>query len=194
MKSDQSLVICVYAESLNAAIKLGHFAIPTAEEIFAKLHNSRYFSTLDVASGFMQIALDEESSCLTTFATPFGRYRYRRLPCGISSAPEVFHKRIADMFGDIEGIETFIDDILIHAPTEEHDERLRRVLDRCLEVGLKLNRPKCNITCTEVKYFGHIISAEGLQPDPTKVDAIQNMPTPKCKEDVRRILGMVTYL
>ena len=109
--------------------------------------------------------------------------------------PEVFHKSIADMFGDIEGVETFIDDILIHAPTDEqHDDRLRRVLNRCLEVGLKLNRAKCNIKCTEVKYLDHIISAEGLQPDPMKVDAIQNMPTPKCKEDVRRILGMGTYL
>ena len=99
------------------------------------------------------------------------------------------------MFGDIDGVETFIDDILIHALTEEqHDDRLRRILDRCLEVGLKLNRATCNIKCTEVKYLGHIISAEGLQPDPTKVDAIQNMPTPTCKEDVRRILGMVTYL
>ena len=84
---------------------------------------------------------------------------------------------------------------MIHAPTEEqHDDRLRRVLDRCLEVSLELNRAKCNIKCTEVTYLGRIISAEGLQPDPTKVGAIQNMLTPKCKEDVRRILGMVTYL
>ena len=136
MKSNKSLRICLDPDSLNAAIKREHFAIPTAEEIFAKLHISRYFSTLDATSGFMQIALDEESSYLTTFATPFGRYRYRRLPYGISSAPEVFHKRIADMFGDIDGVETFIDDILIQAPTEEqHDDRLRRVLDRCLEVG-----------------------------------------------------------
>ena len=73
------------------------------------------------------------------------------------------------MFCEIEGVETFIDDILIHAPTEEqHDDRLRRVLDRRLEVGLKLNRAKCNIKCTEVKYLGHIISEEGLQPDPTQ--------------------------
>ena len=144
--------------SLNAAIKREHFAIPTAEEIFAKLHGLRYFSTLDATSGFMQIALDEESSYLTTFTTPFGRYRFCRLPYGISSAPEVFHKRIADMFGDIDDFETFIDDILIHAPTEEqHDDRLCRVLDLCLEVGLKLNRTKCNIKCTEVKYLGHII-------------------------------------
>ena len=195
MKSGQSLRICLDPGLLNAAIKREHFAIPTAEEIFAKLHSSRYFRTLDTTSGFMQTALDEESSYLTTFATPFGRYRYRRLPYGISSAPEVFHKRIADMFGDIKEVETFIDDILIHALTEEqHDDRLRRVLDRCLEVGLKMNREKCNIKCTEVKYLGHIISAEGLQPDPTKVDVIQNMLTLKCKEDVRRTLGMVTYL
>ena len=80
MKSDQALRKCLDPGSLNAAIKREHFDIPTAYEIFAKLHSSRYFSTLDATSGFMQIALDEESSYLTTFATPFGRYRYRRLP------------------------------------------------------------------------------------------------------------------
>ena len=85
-----------------------HFVIPTAEEIFVKLHSTRYFSTLDAISGFIKIALDEESSYLATFASPFGRYRYRRLLYGISSAPEVFYKRIADMFSDIEGVETFM--------------------------------------------------------------------------------------
>ena len=132
MKSDQSLRICLDPGTHTA------IHIPTAEEIFAKLHSSRYFSTFDTTSGFMQIA------------TAFGRYQYCRLPYGISSVPEVFHKRIVDTSGDIEGVETFIYEILIHDLT---DDRLRRVLDRCLEVGLKLNRVKCNIKCTDVKYL-----------------------------------------
>ena len=88
--------------------------------------------------------LDEESSYKTTFASPYGRYRYLRLPFGIKSAPEVCHRTVADLFSDIEGVETYIDDFIIHGSTEEqHDQRLRQVLDRCRKVNLKLNLSIC---------------------------------------------------
>ena len=118
LKPDGSLRVCLDPTELNKAIKREHYALPTAPEIFAKLTHSRVFSTLDATSGFLQLELDKESSNLTTFATPFGRYKFLRLPFGISSAPEVFHRTVSEIFSDIKGVEIYIDDLLIHAPTK----------------------------------------------------------------------------
>jgi hypothetical protein len=194
-KKDNSLRICLDPGPLNGAVKREHYSLPTAEDIFSKLHGSRFFTTLDATTGFMQLALDEASSHLTTFATPFGRYRFRRLPYGITSAPEVFHRTMVEHFNDINGVEIFIDDLIVYGTTEdEHDSRLKQVLDRCREINLKLNPQKMRFKCDEVTYLGHVISAEGLKADPRKVEAILNMPQPEDKEAVRRLLGMTTYL
>ena len=99
------------------------------------------------------------------------------------------------MFSDIEGVETYIDDFIIHGSTEEqHDQRLRQVLDRCRKVNLKLNLSKCEFRKTELHYLGHVISRNTIRPDRSKTNAICDMPEPQNKGDVRRILGMVTYL
>lgn len=195
LKKDNTLRICLDPGPLNKAVRREHYTLPTAEDIFSRLHGSQYFTTLDARSGFLQMGLDLPSSYLTTFATPFGRYRYSRLPYGLSSAPEVYHRAMVEHFSDIEGVEIFVDDILVHAPTEAlHDSILKRVLDRCRQINLTLNRDKCRFKRQEVTYLGHLISTQGLQADPRKVEAIVKMPVPKNKEDVRRFLGMVTYL
>ena len=129
-------------------------------------------------SGFMQVALDKASSFLTTIATPFGRYRYLRLPFGISSAPEVFHRIIADYFSDIPGVYTYIDDLLVVGSTvEEHDSRLKQVLTRCRQINLGLNAEKCRFGRTEIPYLGHVLSAKGIKPDPAKVEALNDLST-----------------
>ena len=194
-KPSGALRICLDPLELNKAIRREHYSIPTPGEIVAKLHGAQYFSTLDATSGFLQIPLDDASSYVTTFATPSGRYRFLRLPFGIKSAPEVFHRTIVEMFHDIEGVETYIDDILIYAPTEEeHDRRLRAVLQRCRDANLTLNKDKCVVKTQELKYLGHIISPDGVKADPAKVAAIVDMPVPECKEDVRRFIGLINYL
>ena len=194
-KPSGALRICLDPLELNKAIRWEHYSIPTPGEIVAKLHGSKYFSTLDATSGFLQIPLDDASSYVTTFATPSGRYRFLRLSFGIKSAPEVFHRTIVEMFHDIEGVETYIDDILIYAPTEEeHDRRLRAVLQRCRDANLSLNKDKCVIKTQELKYLGHIISPDGVKADPAKVVAIVDMPVPESKEDVRRFIGLINYV
>ena len=153
------------------------------------------FSTVDATSGFLQLCLDESSSKLTTFATPFGRWRFLRLPFGISSAPEVFHRTVTELFADIEGVEVYIDDLLIHGcDKSQHDERLRAVLDRCRTANFKLNLSKCRFECSSLKYLGHIVGEGCVKADPEKIRATTEFPTPKSKEDLRRLLGMVTYL
>ena len=148
---------------LNNWLQLEHYQIKTTEEIIADLASCEYFSTLDATSGFLQVALEEKSSYLTTFATPFGRYRYLWLPFGIISAPEVFHRIVTEAFSDIQGVHTYVDDILVSGTTrEEHDERLHAVLQRCRELNLKLNRDKCIFGPESLLYLGHILTSEGI--------------------------------
>src|SRR5699024_2282171 len=118
----------------------------------------------DASSGFWQILLDSKSSYLCTFTTPFGRYRFPRMPFGICSASEVFQRAMTQIFDGVDGVAIMLDDILVHGSTkEEHDMRLNRVLERCREVNLKLNEQKCKFFHEEVSYLGHIISKEGLK-------------------------------
>jgi hypothetical protein len=195
LKPNGDLRVCLDPSILNKNIKREHFAISTPSEIFSKLSQSTVFSTVDATSIFLQLLLDDKSSFLTTFATPFGRYRFLRLPFGISSAPEVFHRTVSEYFKDIKGVEVYIDDLLIHGvDKEEHDTRLRAVLERCRKINLKLNLSKCRFECTSIKYLGHVLGQGVLKADPDKVRAIVDMPKPEGKESLRRLLGMATYL
>ena len=122
-KNSNRLRICIDPQNLNAAIQREqNCQLPTIEEITCRLAGAKYFSKVDANSGYWQIPLDEESSYLTTFGTPFDRFRFLRLPFGLNCAQEVYHKRVHEMFDDMEGVETDIDDVLIFGRTnEEHD-------------------------------------------------------------------------
>ena len=168
-KKDGSLRICIDPKDLNKALKREHYQLPTIEEIAARMPGARYFSTLDARSGYWQIPIDEESAKLTTFNTPFGRFHFTRMPFGIRSAQEVFHKYVHQIFEDIQGVETDIDDILVWGRTlQEHDERLRATLERARECNLKFKLEKCHFRCTNVSYIGHKFTPEGIQPEGTK--------------------------
>ena len=133
----------------------------------AQFAGAKVLSKLDAKSGFWQLKLTPSSSQLCTFATPFGRYRFKRLPFGIKSAPEVYHCTIHGIFEDLPGVDTSMDDIIIWSEsTEVHDQRLRAVLQRCREVNLKLNPAKCEIGVLELTFLGDVVSAEGLKADP----------------------------
>lgn len=194
-KPNGKLRTCLDPRDLNKAVKREHFKLSTREEIMAQFAGAKWFSKLDASSGFWQMKLEEESSKLCTFNTPEGRYRFLRLPYGILSAPEVYHKRIHMIFQHIPGVETMMDDVIVWGSSrEEHDERLRQVLDLTRQVNLKLNKEKCLFGVKSLTFVGDVISEAGISPDPRKTSAIENMERPKSKEDVKRFLGMVTYL
>ena len=140
---------------LNRAVKRERYILPTIDDLMHKMKGSTVFTKLDATSGFWQLPLDSETAKLTTFITPFGRYFFRRLPFGISLAPEIFQRTMESILGDLEGVECFMDGILVHAEnTEKHDEILSMVLRRLSEVGLKLNRDKCEFRKIEIKFLG----------------------------------------
>lgn len=138
--------ICVDLTKLNKSVKRERYILPTADEITSKLSGATVFSSLDAASGFWQIPLHPDSCKLTTFITPFGRYCFKRLPFGITSAPEIFQRKMLETLEGLEGVEIFMDDILVYgSTTEEHDTRLEKVFRRIESAGLKLNKEKCEV-------------------------------------------------
>ncbi|KAL0153751.1 hypothetical protein M9458_050972 [Cirrhinus mrigala] len=187
--------ICIDPSDLNKVIKREHHPMRTIEEVVSAMPGAKVFSVLDAKSGSLQIKLDEASSLLTTFNTPIGRYRWLRLPFGLKCAPEIFQRIMDEMLEGVTGAISVMDDILVAAPTEEeHDAILRKVVERATSYNLKLNFNKCHIRQPAVPYVGHLITADGLKPDPVKIKAVQHMSRPTDKDGVRRFLGFVTYL
>ena len=151
--------------------------------------------SLNVTSGYWQIKLGEESSLLTTFSTPFGRYRFTRMPFGIHSAHDVFQKTMDVAFEGINGCKSIIDDMLVWGSSKkEHDQNLRKVLERTREVGIKWNAKKCVFGATEVSCFDHELSDKRVQPDLKKIAAIQEMEPPRNRQELETLLAMVNYL
>ena len=146
-KKDKDQVrICIDPTDLNKAILREHHPMNHIDDIATRLRGSKWFSTLDANMGYFQMKLTERSSWLTTYNTPFGRYSYLRMPMGDKCSAEVFQRAIASAFQDIEGTEVVVDDILVHGRTlEEHNQRLRQVLERCRKINLRLNQKKCRI-------------------------------------------------
>ena len=130
--------------SLNKAIRREHYPMRIIEEVISRMPNAKIFSVLDANHGFWQVKLTPESTKLCTFNTPFGRYSFKRLQFGITSAPEVFQRVTTELFEGTAGVEVIIDDILVWGEDlKQHDERLEKVLQKAKERNLKLNKDKC---------------------------------------------------
>ena len=150
VKKNGTMRICIDLKKLNIAVRREHLMLPSLDDIAPKLAQSKVFFALDAASGFWQIPLEENSQLITTFIPPFGRYAFRRLPFGISSAPEIFQRKIASLLGGLSGVEVIMDDILIHGlDLEEHDACLMAVIRRIDASGFNLNPSKCVLRETE---------------------------------------------
>ena len=132
--------ICIDPSDINKAIRREHYPMMTIDEVVAGMPQAKVFSVLDATSGYWQVKLDDASSKLCTLNTPYGRYRFIRLPLGIKSAPEVFQHRMSELSGKIEDVRAIIDDLLIWGKNdEEHDARLKQVLNGARDVNVKFN-------------------------------------------------------
>ncbi|UYV72761.1 K02A2.6-like [Cordylochernes scorpioides] len=194
-KPNGKIRICVDLSRLNLSVERELHPLPVLEHELAQLNGPKIFSRLDANSGFWQIKLSEESQTLTTFITPFGRYKFKRLPFGISSAPEHFQKRMSAILRGVNGVICHMDDILIFAKRkEEHDETLREILRRLKNSGITLNKEKCQFGVSNVTFLGHYIDEHGIKADEKKVKAIAEMKPPTDVHGVQRFMGMVNFL
>ena len=178
-KPDGRIRICIDPKPLNKALKRNHHCLPVIDDIIPELEGAKIFSTVDAKDGFWHVCLDEESSVLTTFETPFGKFRWNRLPFGISPAPEEFSRRLAEALSGLDGIALIADDILIYGSGDthekamvDHDRKFIQLLERCRQRGIKLNPKKLNIHQRSVTYMGHLFTDQGLKADPRKIEAI----------------------
>ena len=194
-KKNGRVRICIDPTDLNKAILREHYPMNTIEDVVTRLHGSKYFTTLDANMGYYQIKLSDESSDLMTFNTPFGRYKFLRMPMGAKCSSEVFQREMQTHFGTIDGAEVIVDDILVHGKTlKEHNERLRNVLQKARSINLKLNKAKCVFAKPEVDYVGHKLTGEGLKPTDQRIEAIVKMREPENQSELQTILGMLSYV
>ena len=195
-KRDGGLRLCVDYRKLNAVTKTDIFPLPRIDDCLDSLNGNAYFSTLDLASGYWQIAMEADSREKTAFVTPDGAFEFTVMPFGLSNAPSTFQRLMQTVLkGFIPGkCLDYIDDVLVLGTTfEEHLENLTEVLHRLREAGLKLKPAKCRMMREEVTYLGYVINKEGLKTDPRKTEAVRNFPTPDTPRKLRSFLGLTSY-
>lgn len=179
--------------TLNENIIGDAFPLPNIASIFDKFGTARYFTVFDLASGFHQVETHPEDRHKTVFSSRNGHFQYQRMPMGIKNAPPTFQQLLNNVLSTMLDTEAFVylDDIIIYSDTlEEHDRRVRRLFNRLREANLKLQPDKCEFSKTEVAYLGHVISEEGVKPNPNKIISIKNFPPPTCPKDVKSFLGL----
>ncbi|KAI8487979.1 hypothetical protein Bbelb_344270 [Branchiostoma belcheri] len=194
-KPNGKLRVCLDPRDLNNALKRDHYPTPTLEEITPSLAGAKIFSKLDASNGYWNIKIDEESSLLTTFNTPFGRFKFNRLPFGLKVSQDVFQRKVDETYRGCKGAIGIADDIQVFGKTErDHDLHLHEAMEKTRQAGIKLNAAKCTIKESECTFFGMIYSADGVKPDPEKVEAITNMEEPRDKKELRSFLGLIQYM
>ena len=164
---------------LNKALKRCHYPITAIEVVLPDLANAKVFTKLDCKNGYWQVKLDKKSLILTTFNTPFGRYKRTRMPFKISPAGEIFQRRLDQAIEGLAGVRTVADDLLIIGNSEsvadavkDHNTKLEALLGRCRERGIKLNEAKISLKKTAMPYIGHLLTSNGVKADPSKAEAI----------------------
>ena len=194
-KKDGSKRFCVDFRQLNKITKPISYPLPVIDDILARLGEAKYFTTLDLKSGYWQVLMDERDREKTAFACHRGLFEFLVMPFGLSGAPPVFMELMNIVS---EGLEDFaipyLDDIIIFsASPDEHLSHLRAVFNKIREHGLKMKLKKCNFFQTETKYLGFTINGEGIQPDPETVEAIREMAVPSNVREVRGFIGTCSY-
>ena len=200
-KKNGTLRLCLDPKDLNRPIQREHYPLPTIEHVATRLYGAKVFTKLDVRNGFWHVQIDDASFYLTTFNTPFGRYRWKRMPFGIRSAPEVFQRKMHELIEGMPHVEVIADDFVgvgygetHEQATQDHDKNLMAFLQLCQERGLKLNIDKLKLRQPEVCFIGHVATGVGLRVAPAKVKAIREMPPPTDKAGMQRLLGLAQYL
>lgn len=188
--------VVVDYRKLNEKTIDDRYPLPNITDLLDKLGRCQYFTTLDLASGFHQIEMEENDIAKTAFNTENGHYEYLRMPFGLKNAPATF-QRIMDSI--LRGIQNekclvYLDDIIIFSTSlQEHIQNLKSVFQRLRESNFKIQLDKSEFLRKEVAYLGHIVTPDGVKPNPDKIVAIKNYPIPKTTKQIKGFLGLLGY-
>lgn len=194
-KKDGSLRVCGdYRCTVNPALRTSAYPLPTVQELLATLRGGRLFSKIDLTQAYQQLRLDDATAEVLTLTTINGLYKVRRLPFGVAVAPLIFQRFMDNLLAGLDGVCVYLDDILITAATEEqHNERLRSVLQRLRGAGLRAKREKCFFHRQEVEFLGYKVDAQGIHPTEEKTRAIVDAPEPTSKGELQAFLGLISF-
>ena len=196
-KKDGRIRICVDYRDLNAASPKDDFPLPHIDVLVDQAAMHAVYSFMDGYSGYNQILMDPEDKSKTAFTTPWGTFCYRVMPFGLKNAGATYQRAMVIIFHDMihNEVEVYVDDLVVKSKEDEdHINVLRKVFERLKQVNLKLNPSKCVLGVTSGKLLGFIISQRGIEIDPDKIKAIQEMPPPKNQKEVRGFLGRLNYI
>lgn len=195
-KRNGKVRMCIDYRLLNSRTIPDQYTMPRIDDALDCLTGSKWFSVLDLRSGYYQVEMSEEDKEKTAFICPLGFFQFERMPQGITGAPATFQRLMEKAVGDMNLIQVlvYLDDLIVFGKTlEEHEERLLKVLDRLEECGLKISIDKCQFCQPQVKFLGHIVSAKGVATDPEKVSAVTHWKTPTDLKSLRSFLGFCGY-
>ena len=172
------------------------YPLPRIDETLDTLSGAQWFSTLDMASGYYQIGMDDRDKCKTAFTTHMGLYQFRVMPFGLCGAPATFERVMELVLRGLrwERCLVYLDDVIVFGKTfEQALENLEEVFSRFQSANLKLKPKKCHLFRKEVNFLGHIVSGDGIRCDPSKISAVKDWETPTSVAEVRSFLGLASY-
>jgi transposase InsO family protein len=195
MKKNGTHRLCINFRDLNKVTQPDPFPMPRIASIMDRFHGSRYYSTIDLKSGFWQLPMHPDSVRYTGFSTPDGHFEFLKMPFGLTTAPAEFTKRMASIFSGRDNIDIYVDDIVVFTPSfEKHAEKLQEVFGLLQTHGLVANVAKCRLCRTELNVLGTVVSEKGRKIDQSRIDAILQYPSPKDKPALQRFLGLVAFV
>ena len=195
-KKDGSVRFCVDYRRLNDITKKDVHPLPRTSDMLESLAGAKIFTTLDAASGYWQIPMKASDVEKTAFVCSEGLYEFTVMPFGLCNAPATYQRVMNLLLAGLtwQSCLVYIDDILIYSPDfKTHLKDLSVVLERLIEAGFMLKAKKCRFGVERVEYLGHIVTPEGISPDPSKVDKLMRFPTPRNITEVRAFLGLAGY-
>jgi len=181
---------------LNEKTISDRYPIPNIADILDRIGRTKYFTTIDLASGFHQIEMNPQDANKTAFTVENGHYEFTRMPFGLKNAPATFQRVMDNVLGDLIGnvCLVYLDDIIIFSPSlQKHISDIKLVFSKLLNANLKIQPAKCNFLRKEIDFLGHIVTQEGVKPNPNKIQAIKDFPCPKTIREIKSFLGLLGY-
>jgi len=181
-KKDNTRRICVDYRKLNAVTKADVYPLPRVDDLLESFRGANWFTTLDLASGYWQVAMHPNDIEKTAFITPFGLYEFLVMPFGLGWAPGTFQRLMNRVLQDFLGefVAVYLDDIIIYSKGsfENHLDHLKQVFNALQQSFLKIKLKKCHFCLPNIKFLGHVVGRNGILPDPDKIEKVKNFPVP----------------